>query len=56
MRVALSRIPRDQVVYDGNAAVKFPQDQPYVQSDQVGETGFCLGGSMVWLMAVGSRS
>ena len=28
MRAALSRIPRDQVVYDGYAAVKFLQDQP----------------------------
>ena len=33
MRVALSRIFRDQVVYDGNAAVKFLQDQPYVRND-----------------------
>ncbi len=54
MRVALSRIPRDQVVYDGNAAVKFLQDQPYVRSDRVGATGFCFGGSVVWLMAVGN--
>ena len=30
------------------------QDQPYVRSDRVGATGFCFGGSMLWLMAVGN--
>ena len=32
MRVALSRIPRDQVVYDGSAAVKFLQDRPALRA------------------------
>ncbi len=54
MRDALRLIPTDQVVHDGNAAVKFLQDQPYVRSDRVGATGFCFGGSIVWLMAVGN--
>ena len=54
MRAALSRIPQDQVVYDGNAAVKWLQDQTYVRSDRVGATGFCFGGSVVWMMAVGN--
>ena len=54
MRAALSRIPQAQVVYDGNAAVRFLQDQSYVWRDRVGATGFCFGGSIVWLMAVGN--
>ena len=54
MRAALSRIPQDQVVYDGNAAVKFLQSLPYVRNDRVGATGFCFGGSIVWQMAVGN--
>lgn len=54
MRAALSRIPQDQVVYDGNAAVKWLQDQTYVRSDRMGATGFCFGGSVVWMMAVGN--
>ena len=54
MRAALSRIPQDQVVYDGNAAVKYLQSLPYVRNDRVGATGFCFGGSVVWQMAVGN--
>ena len=54
MRAALSRIPQDQVVYDGNAAVKYLQSLPYVRDDRVGATGFCFGGSIVWQMAVGN--
>ena len=54
MRDALRRIPTEQIVGDGNAAVRFLQDQPYVRSDRVGATGFCFGGSIVWLMAVGN--
>ena len=54
MRTALGRIPRDQVVYDGNAAGAFVQDQSYVRRDRVGAMGFCFGGSIVWLMAVGN--
>ena len=51
---ALRRIPTDQIVADGNAAVRFLQNQTYVRSDRVGATGFCFGGSIVWLMAVGN--
>ena len=54
MLTALRNIPTDQVVGDGNAAVSFLQDQPYVQRDRVGATGFCFGGSIVWLMAAGN--
>jgi len=49
---ALRGIPTDQIVDDGNAGVKFLQDQPYVMSNRVGALGFCFGGSIVWLMAV----
>ncbi len=51
---ALRGIPTDQIVDDGNAGVKFLQDQPYVMKDRVGAMGFCFGGSIVWLMAVGN--
>ena len=54
MRVALGGIPREPVVYDGNAAVKFLQEQSYVRRDRVGATGFCFGAGIVWLMAVGN--
>jgi len=54
MLAALRGIPTEQVVADGNAAVRFLQDQSYVRSDRVGATGFCFGGSIVWLMAVGN--
>jgi len=52
MLAALRSIPTDQVVADGNAAVSFLQDQSYVRRDRIGATGFCFGGSIVWLMAV----
>ena len=49
---ALRGISTDQIVADGNAAVRFLQDQSYVRRDRVGAVGFCFGGSIVWLMAV----
>lgn len=52
MLLALRRIPTKQIFGDGNAAVRFLQNQPYVLRDQVGATGFCFGGNIVWLMAV----
>lgn len=54
MLTALRNVPTDQVVGDGNAAVSFLQDQTYVRRDRVGATGFCFGGGIVWLMAVGN--
>ncbi len=54
MAVALRGIPTDQIVEDGNAGVKFLQDQAFVQRERVGAMGFCFGGSIVWLMAVGN--
>jgi len=45
MLTALRSVPTDQVVGDGNAAVSFLQDQPYVQRDRVGATGFCFVGN-----------
>ncbi len=54
MRDALRRIPTKQIVGDGNAAVRYLQDQPYVRGDRIGAIGFCFGGSIVWLMAVGN--
>ena len=54
MLAALRRVPTEQVVADGNSAVRFLQEQTYVRPDRVGATGFCFGGSIVWLMAVGN--
>ena len=51
---ALRGIPTDQIVADGNSGVRFLQEQPYVKRDRVGALGFCFGGGIVWLMAVGN--
>ena len=53
MSSALRAIPTEQIVDDGNAGVRFLQDQS-VLSNRVGAMGFCFGGSIVWLMAVGN--
>jgi len=54
MRNALSAIPSNQTVETGNAGVEYLQSQPYVTGNRVGAMGFCFGGSIVWLMAVGN--
>ncbi len=54
MRDALRQIPSDQIVADGNSAVTYLQDQPFVISNRVGIMGFCFGGGIVWRMAVGN--
>jgi carboxymethylenebutenolidase len=53
MRGALRTIPTEQIVDHGNAGVAYLQSQPYVIGDRVGAMGFCFGGAIVWLMAVG---
>ena len=54
MLSALRGIPTDQIVEDGNAGVRYLQDQPYVDGSRVGAMGFCFGGGIVWRMAVGN--
>ena len=54
MLSALRGIPTDQIVEDGNAGVRYLQDQPYVDRSRVGAMGFCFGGGIVWRMAVGN--
>ena len=54
MRDALRQIPVEQIVEDGNSGVSFLQEQPYVIGNRVGVMGFCFGGSITWLMAVGN--
>lgn len=51
---ALRGIPTDQIVADGNAGVRYLQDQSFVEGNRVGAMGFCFGGGIVWLMAVGN--
>ena len=51
---ALRGIPTGQNVEDGNAGVRYLQDLPYVNRNRVGAMGFCFGGGIVWLMAVGN--
>jgi carboxymethylenebutenolidase len=52
MRDALRQIPVALLVQDGNSAVSFLQQQPFVIGSRVGAMGFCFGGSITWLMAV----
>jgi carboxymethylenebutenolidase len=54
MRSALNAIPTSQTVEDENAGVEYLQSQLYVTGNRVGAMGFCFGGSIVWLMAVGN--
>jgi len=49
---SLRNIPRDRIVDDGNAGVRYLQSLPYVKKERVGAMGFCFGGSIVWRMAV----
>ena len=51
---ALRGIPTKQIVEDGNAGVGYLQDLPYVNRNRIGAMGFCFGGGIVWLMAVGN--
>ncbi|MGI8553812.1 MAG: dienelactone hydrolase family protein [Dehalococcoidia bacterium] len=48
---AIGQLGPDAPASDGNAAVAFLQQQPYV-SGAIGATGFCYGGGVVWLMGV----
>lgn len=50
MLVALRQVPTDQMVNDGNAAVRFLQNQPYVRNDRVGASWIGGGdcGSSLW--------
>jgi carboxymethylenebutenolidase len=49
----LSNTPQDQFVKDFTSGWRHMQQQPYVQKDKVGMTGFCFGGGVTWRMAIG---
>jgi len=51
-RDALRKIARDQIVGDADAGVAYLQAQDFVRRERVGVMGFCLGGSITWLLAV----
>jgi carboxymethylenebutenolidase len=43
----------DQFVQDFISGLRYARQQPGVQADRVGMTGFCFGGGVTWRMAVG---
>jgi carboxymethylenebutenolidase len=49
----LSGMPQDQFVQDFISGLRYAQQQPSVQADRVGMTGFCFGGGVTWRVAVG---
>jgi carboxymethylenebutenolidase len=49
----LSGMPQDQFVQDFISGLRYARQQPGVQADRVGMTGFCFGGGVTWRMAVG---
>lgn len=49
----LSGMPQEQFVQDFISGLRFAQQQPGVQADRVGMTGFCFGGGVTWRVAVG---
>jgi carboxymethylenebutenolidase len=49
----LSSMPQEQFVQDFISGLRFAQQQPGVQADRVGMTGFCFGGGVTWRVAVG---
>jgi carboxymethylenebutenolidase len=49
----LSGMPQDQFVQDFINGLRYAQQQPGVQADRVGMTGFCFGGGVTWRVAVG---
>jgi carboxymethylenebutenolidase len=49
----LSSMPQEQFVQDFVSGLRYAQQQPGVQADRVGMTGFCFGGGVTWRVAVG---
>src|SRR5512139_729983 len=49
----LSSMPQEQFVQDFISGLRYAQQQPGVQADRVGMTGFCFGGGVTWRVAVG---
>jgi carboxymethylenebutenolidase len=48
----LSRTPREQLLEDINAGVRYLQSLSYVRRERLGTIGFCFGGALVWHSAV----
>ncbi len=49
----LTSAPQEQYVQDFTSGWRYLQQQPYVQADSVGMTGFCFGGGVTWRVAIG---
>jgi len=47
----LNALPREQIVADFHAGVRFLQAQPDVRADRIGMMGFCFGGGITWRCA-----
>src|SRR5256886_14341540 len=43
----------DEVVADVGGAIAYLERQPFVRADRIGITGFCMGGRVTFLAAVG---
>jgi carboxymethylenebutenolidase len=50
----VGRTPREDLVADMQAGISYLKTQPYVRSSAFGVTGFCLGGSYAWELAIRS--
>jgi carboxymethylenebutenolidase len=48
----LGRAPREQLLEDISAGIRYLQSLPYVKRERLGTIGFCFGGALVWHSAV----
>lgn len=48
---ALGQLPEGQPVQDFQSGLRYAQEQPFVDRDRVGMTGFCYGGGITWRVA-----
>jgi carboxymethylenebutenolidase len=51
-RDALRENPPERKIEDLNAGVEYLRNLPQVRPDRVGVIGFCVGGSLPWLLSV----
>jgi len=47
----LTALPKEQIVADFQAGVRYLQSRPEVHADRIGMIGFCFGGGVTWRCA-----